>query len=244
LHRDLVIVVSVKANRSNIKELNIIFEGYEKGAIIGNLIFRHLFLHVRCPSLRSIAPFSVPFSFAPRISDLEEAIPFTSPVFNYSRTDQRVSMSVDEPSCFHRARTTVLVIVTLRKYSSCHWVPVLFWIKNCFPQLIRVPNFTVQIELRGTASQRRESFSCCSCLNSLIATVNFGPGFLYQEDPNFVAAWGSAESPCFPMVAEWNSIVNNHHSPLTIDVELESVAARRVDLLSKENFLNSFRIFC
>ena len=81
------------------------------------------------------------------------------------------------------------------------------------------------------------SFSCftrLTCLNSLIAAVDLGPGFLDNEDPDLMdvilALRWSRKGPAAAFLIIWEVVVDCDNALFTVDVQLNSVTARIVDL--------------
>lgn len=101
-------------------------------------------------------------------------------------------------------------------------------------------------DLRGTSIEVLEKLSGKTHLSGLVASAKFGPGFFYQLDPELVLArfvFGEGKLLNSELgLAEWEVVVHGDDALLTVNDELEGVAASLVGCLSHEVVLHSFTL--
>ena len=173
-----MIVILVEANWRHVEEFNIVFECNEEGAIVCHFILWYLLSHVLSPSFRTVAPFPIPFSLTPWISNLKQTVRFTSPIAYFSCTYKWIGMCIYQPKRFHFSLIRISIIFAFRVNCGCHRVLMFLSVNNLLPQEIRVCNLAVQILLRWATTDSWKGFACRASFNSLITTVNLCPSFL------------------------------------------------------------------
>ena len=98
--------------------------------------------------------------------------------------------------------------------------------------------------LARTSSQRLESLTCRASFNSLVTAKHFGPRFLYNQGPDFIAVFRRfAHSP---LLFKWvvRKIVINYNGPLfAVDEEFNSVTASLINFFRDKDPLYAFACF-
>ena len=94
--------------------------------------------------------------------------------------------------------------------------------------------------------ERVHSLASCTTFNPLVATIDLSPGFLKNEDPNFVymirALRWLREGPPTVLLIVRKVVIDDYCTALTIDVHLNGVTARIVDLWGQKDPLYPIRI--
>jgi hypothetical protein len=97
------------------------------------------------------------------------------------------------------------------------------------------------------AGECRERFTDVTSLNTLITTIDLGPCFLEQLDPDFFfikVLAGATERPLLFVRVVWKQVVDDYFARNAIEVELQSVKAAFLHLLLEEDLLNTLRKLC
>ena len=112
-----MLILEVVANRRNVEKLDVVMEGDPEAAIIGVLQIDLLFCALR-PLIGQVAPVTLPFFPAPRVSNLNQ--PLGLPVVKSYQlcTDQTVSVSVHQADALDRFRRQIIISLTC--YGGAH----------------------------------------------------------------------------------------------------------------------------
>lgn len=98
--------------------------------------------------------------------------------------------------------------------------------------------------LARASSQRLECLTCCASFNPLITSKHFGPRFLDNQYPYFIAVFSwLAHSPLFFEWVVWEIIINYNNLRFTVDEEFNSITTSFIDFFRNEDPLYTFACF-